>query len=152
MVTKHQVGLAAFVVVAALASRVFFTFSSIYGSTNVTAGIAEQHVVENHFNDDTDGTSSSDASSQICPYTGQEMRDIKLLSDKDIQSLQNGTGEAFGGDGKAGRTKWLSWSSPCFGHGIGASKPFGIRPFIRFCNNKRRLSFKHFAIMTQEEI
>jgi len=100
MVTKHQVGLAAFVVVAALASRVFFTFSSIYGSTNVTAGIAEQHVVENHFNDDTDGTSSSDASSQICPYTGQEMRDIKLLSDKDIQSLQNGTGEAFGGMAK----------------------------------------------------
>lgn len=28
------------------------------------------------------------------------MRDIKSLSDKDIQSLQNGTGEAFGGMAK----------------------------------------------------
>lgn len=101
MVTKHQVGLAAILIVAVLASAVFFTFSSIYCTTNVTAGIAEQHVVENHFTDDTDSASSSDtSSSQISPYAGQEMRDIKSLSDNDVQSLQNGTGEAFGGIAK----------------------------------------------------
>lgn len=103
MVTKHQVGLvAALVIVAVLTSRDSFTFSSIYGSTNVTAGIAEQHAVENHhFDGDTDSTSSSATSSpQISPYAGQEVRDIKSLSDKDIQSLQNGTGEAFGGMAK----------------------------------------------------
>src|SRR5215211_5192450 len=102
MITKRQVGLAAVVVVLTiLASGVFFTFSLIYGSTNVTTGIAEQHVVGNHFNDDTDSASSSDtSSSQISPYAGQELRDIKSLSDKDIQSLQNGTGEAFGGVAK----------------------------------------------------
>jgi hypothetical protein len=95
MVTKHQVGLvAALVIVAVLASGVSLTFSSIYGSTNVTAGIAEQHAVENHhFDGDTDSTSSSATSSpQISPYAGQEV--------KDIQSLQNGTGEAFGGMAK----------------------------------------------------
>jgi hypothetical protein len=99
MVTKHQVRLAAFVVaVAILASGVSFTFSSIYGSTNITTGIAEQHRIENHLNGNTDRISSSaTSSSQISPYAGQELRDIKSLSDNDIQSLQNGTGEAFGG-------------------------------------------------------
>lgn len=101
MITKYQVGLAAVVVVAILASGVSFTFSSIYGSTNVTTEIAEQHVMDNHFNNDTDSASSSDtSSSQISPYAGQELRDIKSLSDKDVQSLQNGTGEAFGGVAK----------------------------------------------------
>lgn len=101
MFTKHQVGLAAILVVTILASGAPFALSSIYGTTNLTAGIAEQHVMENHFNDDTDGISSSDtSSSQISPYSGQEVRDIKSLSDKDVQSLQNGTGEAFGGIAK----------------------------------------------------
>ena len=101
MVTKHQVGLAAVIVLAILASGVFFTFNSIYGTTDVTAGIAEQHIAGNHFDGDTDSMSSSDTSSfQISPYAGQELRDIKSLSDKDIQSLQNGTGEAFGGVAK----------------------------------------------------
>ncbi|HEX6281448.1 MAG TPA: hypothetical protein VFZ67_04415 [Nitrososphaera sp.] len=102
MVTMRQVGLAAVVVVTILASGVSFTFSLIYGSTNVTTGIAEQHVVGNHFNDDiADGISSSDtSSSQTSPYAGQELGDIKSLSDNDIQSLQNGTGEAFGGMAK----------------------------------------------------
>ena len=101
MVTKHQVGLAAIIVVMILASGVFFRFGSIYGTTNVTTGIAEQHTMENHFNDDTDSASSSDvSSSQISPYAGQELRDIKSLSDNDVQSLQNGTGEAFGGIAK----------------------------------------------------
>lgn len=101
MITKHQVGLAAVVVVAILASGVSFTFSLIYGSTNVTTGIAEQHVIENHFNNDTDSISSSNTSSfQTSPYAGQELRDIKSLSDNDLQSLQNGTGEAFGGIAK----------------------------------------------------
>jgi ATP-dependent helicase/DNAse subunit B len=101
MITKRQVGLAAVVVVTILASGVSFTFSLIYGGTNVTTGIAEQHVVENHFNDNTDGISSSaTSSSQTSPYAGQELRDIKSLSDNDIQSLQNGTGEAFGGMAK----------------------------------------------------
>ncbi|HEU4445351.1 MAG TPA: hypothetical protein VFR94_11825, partial [Nitrososphaeraceae archaeon] len=101
MITKHQVGLAAVIVLAILASGVSFTFSSIYGSTNVTTGIAEQHIVGNHFNNDTDNMSSSDTSSfQTSPYAGQELRDIKSLSDKDVQSLQNGTGEAFGGVAK----------------------------------------------------
>jgi Spy/CpxP family protein refolding chaperone len=106
MVIKHQVRLAAVVIVAVLASGIFFTFSSIYGSTNVTARIVEQHEVENHFNNtdsDMSDMSSSDIeknSSQISPYAGQEVRDIKSLSDKDVQSLQNGTGEAFGGIAK----------------------------------------------------
>lgn len=101
MITKYQVGLAAVVVVAILASGVSFTFSLIYGSTNVTTGIAEQHVIENHFNNDTDSISSSNTSSfQTSPYAGQELRDIKSLSDNDLQSLQNGTGEAFGGIAK----------------------------------------------------
>jgi hypothetical protein len=103
IITKHQVGLAAFVVVlAVLASGLSFTSSSIYGSTNETAIIAEQHIMEDHhFRGDTDGISSSaTSSSQISPYAGQELRYIKSLSDKDIQSLQNGTGEAFGGMAK----------------------------------------------------
>jgi hypothetical protein len=101
MITKHQVGLVGVVIVAVIASGVSFTLSSIYGSTNVTAGFAEQHTVGKHFNDDTDNMSSpAMSSSQISPYSGQEVRDIKSLSDNDIQSLQNGTGEAFGGIAK----------------------------------------------------
>jgi Spy/CpxP family protein refolding chaperone len=98
MVTKHQVGLAAIIVVIILASGISLTFSSIYGTMNVTPGTVEQHIVGNRFNDDTGGISSSaTSSSQISPYAGQEGRDIKSLSDNDVQSLQNGTGEAFCG-------------------------------------------------------
>jgi hypothetical protein len=98
MVTMHQVTLAAVIVVMILASGVFFSFGSIYGTTNVTAGITEQHLPENHLNNDTGSASSSGvSSSQISPYVVQELRNIKSLSDNDIQSLQNGTGEAFGG-------------------------------------------------------
>jgi hypothetical protein len=101
MVTKHQVGLAAIIVVIILASGISLTFSSIYGTMNVTPGTVEQHIVGNRFNDDTGGISSSaTSSSQISPYAGQEGRDIKSLSDNDVQSLQNGTGEAFGGMAK----------------------------------------------------
>jgi hypothetical protein len=101
MITKHQVGVAAILVVTILTSGVFFAFSSIYGSMNVTTEIAEQHIMGNHFNNDTDGISSSNSSSfQTSPYVGQELKDIKSLSDDDIQSLQNGTGEAFGGMAK----------------------------------------------------
>ena len=101
MITKHQVGLAVILVVTILTSGAFFTFSSTYGSMNVTTEIAEQHIMGNHFNNDTDGISSSNTSSfQTSPYAGQELRDIKSLSDDDIQSLQNGTGEAFGGMAK----------------------------------------------------
>jgi hypothetical protein len=101
MITKHQVGLAAILVVTILISGAFFTFSSTYGSMNVTTEMAEQHIMGNHFNNDTDGISSSNTSSfQTSPYAGQELRDIKSLSDDDIQSLQSGTGEAFGGMAK----------------------------------------------------
>jgi hypothetical protein len=101
MITKYQVGVTAILVVTILASGAFFTFSSIYGSMNVTTEIAEQHIMGNHFNNATDGISSSNMSSfQTSPYAGQELRDIKSLSDNDIQSLQNGTGEAFGGMAK----------------------------------------------------
>ena len=101
MLTKHRIGIDAIFIVAILASGAFSTFGSIYGSTNVTAGIAEQPAMENHFNHDIDSASSSPTnSSQSSPYTGQEMRDIKSLSDNDVQSLQNGTGEAFGGIAK----------------------------------------------------
>ena len=101
MIIQHKVGLAAILVVTIFTSGAFFTFSSIYGSMNVTTEIAEQHVMGNHFNNDTDGISSSNTSSfQTSPYAGQELRDIKSLSDDDIQSLQNGTGEAFGGMAK----------------------------------------------------
>jgi Spy/CpxP family protein refolding chaperone len=101
MITRHQIGLAGVVIVAAIASGASFTLSSIYGSTNVTSRSPEQHMAGNNFNDDTDNMSSSAASSsQISPYSGQEIRDIKSLSDNDVQSLQNGTGEAFGGIAK----------------------------------------------------
>ena len=101
MITRHQIGLAGVVIVTAIASGASFTLSSIYGSTNVTTGSPEQHMAGNNFNDDTDNMSSSAAgSSQISPYSGQEIRDIKSLSDNDVQSLQNGTGEAFGGIAK----------------------------------------------------
>jgi hypothetical protein len=102
MITNHQVGLlSAFVVITILASGAFFSFGSTYGTTNVTTEIAEQHTMENHLNDDTDSASSLDINSpQISPYFGQDMRDIKSLSDEDVQSLQNGTGEAFGGMAK----------------------------------------------------
>ena len=101
MITRHQIGLAGVVIVAAIASGASFTLSSIYGSTNVTTGSPEQHMAGNNFNDDTDNMSSSAASSsQVSPYSGQEIRDIKSLSDNDVQSLQNGTGEAFGGIAK----------------------------------------------------
>ncbi len=101
MITRHQIGLAGVVIVAAIASGASFTLSSIYGSTNVTTGSPEQHMAGNNFSDDTDNMSSSAASSsQISPYSGQEIRDIKSLSDNDVQSLQNGTGEAFGGIAK----------------------------------------------------
>ncbi|MDQ3962267.1 MAG: hypothetical protein M3230_07270 [Thermoproteota archaeon] len=101
MTTKHQGGLIAAVAVIVLASGVFFTFSSIYGSTSVTAGIDEQDIAGNRVNN-TDGgiPSSSDItnnSSQISQYAGQEVRGIKSLSDNDVQSLQNGSGEAFDG-------------------------------------------------------
>jgi hypothetical protein len=101
MLTKHRIGIDAIFIVAILASGAFSTFGSVYGSTNVTAGIAEQPAMENHFNHNIDSASSSPTnSSQSSPYTGQEMRDIKSLSDNDVQSLQNGTGEAFGGMAK----------------------------------------------------
>lgn len=101
MITRHQIGLAGVVIVAAIASGASFTLSSIYGSTNVTTGSPEQYMAGNNFNDDTDNMSSSAASSsQISPYSGQEIRDIESLSDNDVQSLQNGTGEAFGGIAK----------------------------------------------------
>jgi hypothetical protein len=101
MVTNHQVGLAAIIVVMILASRVFFSFGLIYGTTNVTAGITEQHLMENHLNNDADSAPSSPSrSSHISPYAGQQIRNIKSLSDNDIQSLQNGTGETFGGMAK----------------------------------------------------
>jgi hypothetical protein len=101
MLTLHQVGLTAILIVTILAAGVSFTFSWIYGSTNVTNGITEQHLVENHFDGHTDGIpSSATISSQISPYAGQELRDIKSLSDNDVQSLRNGTGEAFGGMAK----------------------------------------------------
>jgi hypothetical protein len=102
MITRHQVGLAGVVIVAIIASGASFTLSSTHGSTNVTTRSAEQHIAGNHFNDDTDNMSSSSATSsfQISPYSGQEVRDTKSLSDNDIQSLQNGTGEAFGGIAK----------------------------------------------------
>ena len=101
MITRHQIGLAGVVIVAAIAFGASFTLSSIYGSTNVTTGSHEQHIAGNNSNDDTDNTSSLAAnSSQISPYSGQEIRDIKSLSDNDVQSLQNGTGEAFGGIAK----------------------------------------------------
>ena len=101
MIIQHKVGLAAILVVTIFTSGAFFTFSSIYGSMNVTTEIAEQHIMGNQFNNDTDGISSSNTSSfQTSPYAGQELRDIKSLSDDDTQSLQNGTGEAFGGMAK----------------------------------------------------
>lgn len=101
MITRHQIGLAGVVIVAAIASGASFSLSSIYGSTNVTTGSPEQHMAGNNFNDDTDNMPSSAASSsQISPYSGQEIRVIKSLSDNDVQSLQNGTGEAFGGIAK----------------------------------------------------
>ena len=101
MITRHQIGLAGVVIVAAIASGASFTLSSIDGSTNVTTGSPEQHIADNNSNDDTDNSSSLAAnSSQISPYSGQEIRDIKSLSDNDVQSLQNGTGEAFGGIAK----------------------------------------------------
>lgn len=101
MITRHQIGLAGVVIVAAIASGASFSLSSIYGSTHVTTGSPEQHMAGNNFNDDTDNMPSSAASSsQISPYSGQEIRVIKSLSDNDVQSLQNGTGEAFGGIAK----------------------------------------------------
>ena len=101
MITRHQIGLAGVVIVAAIASGASFTLSSIYGSTNVTTGSPEQYMAGNNFIDDTDNMSSSAASSsQLSPYSGQEIRNIKSLSDNDVQSLQNGTGEAFGGIAK----------------------------------------------------
>jgi hypothetical protein len=101
MITRNQIGIVGVVIVAAIASGASFTLSSIYGSTNVTSGSPEQHMAGNSFNDDTDNMSSSaTSSSQISPYSGQEIRDIKSLSDNDVQSLQNGTGEAFGGIAK----------------------------------------------------
>jgi hypothetical protein len=100
MITNHRVRLAAILLVTILTSGAFFTFSSIYGSTNVTTEIAEQYIMGNHINNDTDGISSNSSSFQTSPHAGQEVRDIKSLSDGDIQSLQNGTGEAFGGMAK----------------------------------------------------
>jgi hypothetical protein len=98
MLTKRRIGIDAIFIVAILVSGASSTFSSIYGGTNVTAGIAEQPAMENNFNHDIDSASSSPTiSSQSSPYAGQEVRDIKSLSDNDVQSLQNGTGEAFGG-------------------------------------------------------
>ena len=103
MITKHQLRLAADLVVIILTSGVFFSFNSIYGTTNVTAGISEQHAMENHLNNDTDSAFSSPSSfSQASQYAGQEIRKIKSLSDNDVQSLQNGGGEAFGGLAKLG--------------------------------------------------
>ena len=101
MLTKHRVGIDTIFIVAILVFGASYTFSSIYGSTNVTAGIDEQPAMENKFNHDIDSASSSPTiSSQSSPYIEQEVRDIKSLSDSDIQSLQNGTGEAFGGMAK----------------------------------------------------
>src|SRR5918994_1080779 len=101
MFTQHQVRLSAILIGMILASGVFFSFNSIYGTTNVTAGIAEQHAIENYLNNDTDSAPSSpSSSSQVSPYAGQEIRNIKSLSDSDVQSLRNGIGEAFGGIAK----------------------------------------------------
>ena len=92
MTITCQIGLAVIVSVSILASGTLFTFNSTDDITNVTAEIAErQHTMENPFNN-TDSISSSSpasSSSQISPYAGQELRDLKSLSDNDIQSLQN---------------------------------------------------------------
>jgi hypothetical protein len=78
MIIKQQVGVASILIVTILTSGAFFTFSSIYGSMNVTTENAEQHVMENHFNNDTNDISSPNMSSfQTSPYAGQELRDIK---------------------------------------------------------------------------
>jgi hypothetical protein len=42
----------------------------------------------------------AESSFQPSPFSGEEVRDVKSLSDRDIQSLLNGTGEAFGGIAK----------------------------------------------------
>lgn len=102
MVTKHYYDLAA-VVIAVLVSGVLFTFTSIYDSTSATTGFAEQDIARNPANNTDGSIPSSDIrnnSSQISPYAGQEVRDVKSLSANDIQLLQNGSGEAFGGMAK----------------------------------------------------
>jgi len=43
---------------------------------------------------------NSAAESTLSPYSGQELRGIKSLSQEDIESLQAGTGVAFGGMAK----------------------------------------------------
>jgi hypothetical protein len=105
MLTNHQVSIAIIFVVTILACAVFFTPSSIYGAANATTAISEQHVMGNHVNSNNNSNTGStfplgSGSSQVSPYTEQEMRNIKSLSHSDIQSLQNGTGEAFGGMAK----------------------------------------------------
>ena len=43
----------------------------------------------------------NESTAMVSPYAGQESRNIKSLSQSDLLSLQNGSGEAFGGLAKA---------------------------------------------------
>lgn len=71
----------------------------------ITAGLVEsRHFFNNSERHDHEISVSEDISDEdttiTSPYSGQETRWIKSLSQDDIQSLQEGSGVAFGGMAK----------------------------------------------------
>lgn len=96
----------AIAVVAVLVLETLFIFNSVYATNNMPRETINPHIVsQNHSNghigiDVSTSLEIEESSFQPSPYSGEELRDVKSLSDSDIQSLLNGTGEAFGGIAK----------------------------------------------------
>jgi hypothetical protein len=96
----------AIAVVAVLVLETLFIFNSVYATNNMPRETINPHIVsQNHSNghigiDVSSSLDIEESSFQPSPYSGEELRDVKSLSDSDIQSLLNGTGEAFGGIAK----------------------------------------------------
>jgi hypothetical protein len=96
----------AIALVAVLVLEALYIFNSVYATNNMPRETINPHIVsQNHSNghigiDVSSSLDIEESSFQPSPYSGEELRDVKSLSDSDIQSLLNGTGEAFGGIAK----------------------------------------------------
>jgi hypothetical protein len=96
----------AIALVAVLVLEALYIFNSVYATNNMPRETINPHIVsQNHSNghigiDVLSSLDIEESSFQPSPYSGEELRDVKSLSDSDIQSLLNGTGEAFGGIAK----------------------------------------------------
>jgi hypothetical protein len=95
------------VILLILASNGLVIFNAGYGTPHhASESLNQLQTVQNHSNGHTQADLGPYGSrmrndSLGSPYAGQEIREIASLTDRDIQSLLNGNGEAFGGLAKS---------------------------------------------------